>query len=910
MDCWSGAKILCDFWDTKINTDNIILTTRYRSEDIPGFVADPEEIKKYAHELVNNAHMAATDNKIRDTILINQKFDYLYAENGRLKAVVVDKNGEPQVTDVTPDKPYSQSLITDGKGDTLVVSKKGQVMGVKEYKFAGDDRHLLNEYHRQLDSLGDWQINFNSAKEKQTYAFDQIGSGNHGIFATDEYYHKSGSYDFRYKSVECGKNDKVIVDFGAYPDRDSVIFKDKYGVKLKVVDGNILTFTGVSKADTNYIYAYRGDQKIGKLFLNTYQKKTYKVVFVRVNGAAKKLNAKEITKYLNKVYNQCAVSFEDSIDNISIDDLTSFSHGGSGVLTVYNDDQKKVLQVYDKEKKMKDGVFYLFFIDNVTDKKDGNGTPVSGYMPRGYNAGFIYDGGSEHTIAHELGHGIAGLEHVFENSNASGKTANLMDYANGEELWHFQWDQIQDPSRVWMKWNKEEEEGEYYTPKRNNWRISFSYDAMSLLEGLSTYYFIKSNTKQTITIEPPLIYNEKYISQWDALDSIYWFIDDMKVGTGETFAFDTNAPGLYKFECTSYETKISRDKPTEGYFKFAKDTNGNLCYIVYYRVVIMQFYIKVVDKLTVSFSNKDNYQGEYLFDIFENEEYKSYYKKVKINNEDYYPPYLIVSQECPDNIEINASLLAESLLEDNKICFYDAQGNIINNINCLDVTKANVNTDFSITIPKESCHTDSILLYDQNKLLVGELYTGMLEKVYLQKIVFVYVYSNQTELEEISKIDEIDILNFLNNHSYNQCGIKFQKMPSLKYCIDDSRFNETLIDRNAFYNYLCSSYNKDRTCFYLFISAKNDIKDPLIGGNSSFEKETHNCILICKSGIMDDMNEIVVHEIGHSYGLQHPFDKNIEQRINKFNSHNFMDYSKNRNSFWKWQVKLIRSYYE
>ena len=285
-----------------------------------------------------------------------------------------------------------------------------------------------------------------------------VASGNHGIFATEEYYPKSGNYDFRYKSVECGQTDRVIVDFSSYPQADSVVFKDKYGVKLKVVDDNILTFTGVNQADTNYIYAYRGDKKIGKLFLNTYQQKTYKVVFVRVNGAAKKLNAKEITKYLNKVYNQCAVSFEDSIDNITIDDLTSFSHGGSGILTVYNDDQKKVLSAYDKE--MKDGVYYLFFVDNVTDKKDGSGTPVSGYMPRGYNAGFIYDGGSPHTIAHELGHGVAGLEHVFENSSNSGKTANLMDYASGEELWHFQWDQIQDPSRVWMKWNKAEEEGE------------------------------------------------------------------------------------------------------------------------------------------------------------------------------------------------------------------------------------------------------------------------------------------------------------------------------------------------------------------------------------------------------------------------------------------------------------------
>ena len=334
-------------------------------------------------------------------------------------------------------------------------------MGIKEYRATGGNAALLKDYHRQLDSLGEWQINFLLYK-KQEYGFVYLTSGNRVIFSGSEYYpYLSANYDLRYKSVETGKTDKVIVDFGSYPEKDSVIFKDKYGVTLKLSKGNVLNFTGVAKPDTNYIYAYRGDQKIGKLFLNTYQQKTYKVVFVRVNGAAKKLNAKEITNYLNKVYNQCAVSYEDSIDNITIDDLTSFSHGGSGILTVYNDDQKKVLQAYDPQ--MQDGVYYLFFIDNVTDKKDGNGTLVSGYMPRGYNAGFIYDGGSEHTIAHEIGHGIAGLEHVFENSNNSGKTANLMDYANGEELWHFQWDQIQDPSRVWMKWNKDESEGEWTT---------------------------------------------------------------------------------------------------------------------------------------------------------------------------------------------------------------------------------------------------------------------------------------------------------------------------------------------------------------------------------------------------------------------------------------------------------------
>ncbi len=49
-----------------------------------------------------------------------------------------------------------------------------------------------------------------------------VASGNHGIFATDQYYPKSGNYDFRYKSVESGKTDRVVVDFGSYPQADSL----------------------------------------------------------------------------------------------------------------------------------------------------------------------------------------------------------------------------------------------------------------------------------------------------------------------------------------------------------------------------------------------------------------------------------------------------------------------------------------------------------------------------------------------------------------------------------------------------------------------------------------------------------------------------------------------------------------
>ncbi|MBQ3619057.1 MAG: hypothetical protein II939_12965, partial [Bacteroidales bacterium] len=401
------------------------------------------------------------------------------AADGTLYAVVVNSDGTTTETEVHTNKNTSQCLITDGQGDSLVISKNGQPMGIKEYRATGGNKALLKEYHRKSDSLAQWQINF-TKYDAQTYAFDRVGSGNHGIFATDEYYPKSGSYDFRYKSVESGKSDRVVVDFGSYPEKDSVIFKDKYGVKLKVVDGNILAFTGVSKADTNFIYAYRGDQKIGKLFLNTYQKKTYKVVLISVNGA-KLPNVKDLENYLNKVYRQCADSFKIETRDLQVSGIENFTHGGTKVAgSVWNASQKAVLEAFGE--KYEDNTAYLFFIP----KAETGG--VAGYMPRYYPYGFIYPGAANRTIAHELGHGIAGLEHPFPESQVSGSTQNLMDYRDGTELWHFQWDMLQDPSRKIFKWWQNEEDAEAFDLGANI--VCITDEEIQKIKATQRYFYI------------------------------------------------------------------------------------------------------------------------------------------------------------------------------------------------------------------------------------------------------------------------------------------------------------------------------------------------------------------------------------------------------------------------------------
>ncbi|MCQ2976365.1 MAG: hypothetical protein MJ211_16305, partial [Bacteroidales bacterium] len=152
MDCWNGAKILCNFSDTKINTDNIMLEGEYVNEILPDYVADPEAIKKYIAETWLLGNSALTSTVIRDT-LETSDFDLVYQDaNGKLKGVVVKSDGTTDEFDLVTSKSPEQCLLTDGQGDSVVISSKGQPMGISEYRATGGNKAMLNDYHRKLDS--------------------------------------------------------------------------------------------------------------------------------------------------------------------------------------------------------------------------------------------------------------------------------------------------------------------------------------------------------------------------------------------------------------------------------------------------------------------------------------------------------------------------------------------------------------------------------------------------------------------------------------------------------------------------------------------------------------------------------------------------------------------------------------
>ena len=92
-------------------------------------------------------------------------------------------------------------------------------------------------------------------------------------------------------------------------------------------------------------------------------------------------------------------------------------------------------------------------------------TDLAGYMPLARQFGYIFKGGQdeaksslENTAAHELGHGVFGLEHPFSRFGIPvGSTDWLMDYSTGTTFPYVHWAQMYDPEfRLYLFQDEEE----------------------------------------------------------------------------------------------------------------------------------------------------------------------------------------------------------------------------------------------------------------------------------------------------------------------------------------------------------------------------------------------------------------------------------------------------------------------
>ena len=194
---------------------------------------------------------------------------------------------------------------------------------------------------------------------------------------------------------------------------------------------------------------------------------------------------------------------------------------------------------------MEKEALYLFFVDNVKGR-DASGD-YAGYMPLGYQSGFIYGNPGAQAVAHELAHGAFNLYHTFSNEKfvaSQNTTDNLMDYKGGTELWKYQWQLIHNPQNVWLKFLQDEEEGEKlitrFSSKANEDLFNkMNNELMKIGLYKAVYNYIEKETGITYAFveDAPSIGPRTYKERTGAATSLEYNSGDVGVLLDENFNF-------------------------------------------------------------------------------------------------------------------------------------------------------------------------------------------------------------------------------------------------------------------------------------------------------------------------------------------------------------------------------------
>ena len=297
---------------------------------------------------------------------------------------------------------------------------------------------------------------FKPAKQ-QKYGFDAVPKSSNK--KPNSYFNTNKSRDkIAWKSLATGRTDYLDVQIKG-KSSDTLRYIRSSGMlapfnKSKL--GDQLLLTGIPEGEEETLIAAsikkeRIDSskineiltEVGAIGLVSYQPIQKDVVLVSLNGAQCPTGTGAIKTALDKIYSPAIVSWNVKIDqHFTFEGLSSesFKTSGTGIFSKYTSDMSSVVEAFKKDRSIQQGTYYLFFVDEPQTNKQG-------FMPLTGQYGFIFNfGHNTNVLAHELAHGVFNLRHTFSSKAQhyfpERTTQNLMDYANGEELWKYQWDLI------------------------------------------------------------------------------------------------------------------------------------------------------------------------------------------------------------------------------------------------------------------------------------------------------------------------------------------------------------------------------------------------------------------------------------------------------------------------------------
>ncbi len=326
-----------------------------------------------------------------------------------------------------------------------------------------------------LDKLSDKAVvTFRDAPAAK-YAFDTYNSVYDKALQIKSSYEHIGSYHVNNKAILPNEKDIVeasiqINDAGIKP--EEIAFVTDKGNKFEhSYDKGIYTITilGGGANDGQRLYAvYKNAdgkyESLGKLNIYSYAPKKQDVYIVPVKdkqGNTLSFDINAVQEELQKTYGKIGVTFNISVkEPIAYGDWdkngdNKLQVSGSGLFTQYTPEMKALNNAVAKAYGVEKDKLYLLLV-NEGDAKEGS---PHGDMPRNQQFGYLFNGYTPRTVAHEIGHGAFSLQHTFEKTYQvpENSTDNLMDYKGGNVLIKHQWDIIHSPGTVIQLWEGDDE---------------------------------------------------------------------------------------------------------------------------------------------------------------------------------------------------------------------------------------------------------------------------------------------------------------------------------------------------------------------------------------------------------------------------------------------------------------------
>ncbi|UYW01819.1 fibronectin type III domain-containing protein [Flavobacterium agricola] len=380
-------------------------------------------------------------------IAVNFPIESIDFENGEI--IVTGPNGQTETFPGGKD-----TIITGSDNKNYYVDANGKVTGpfdtAKGGKPTPENTDGVNKNGQAIAYTAEGiRVVFEKNNDTQ-YAFDPVAYNKE--LTSD--YKKIGDTFVPFKAVPNGLTDKLLAKVTIADSKinaDSLFFKTQNGVEIKadrIGNDFVLNLEGAQKFAIEEVQATikQGDKyKIAGVFnLVHVSPKTVNLKLIPTEGVS--ISDKQIDE-IKAIYNQLAINID--IEVVPEFGINNYLVGGVlptedvfGDLSKYSPIQSKIISDYKSINNIEEA-YYIF----VTDKVSSTGQ--SGYMKLNGQFGFVFDQ-QPTTIAHELAHGAFKLEHPFKKYKNKGvnqgATQNLMDYAQGTELFFTDWKQINDPA--------------------------------------------------------------------------------------------------------------------------------------------------------------------------------------------------------------------------------------------------------------------------------------------------------------------------------------------------------------------------------------------------------------------------------------------------------------------------------